>query len=570
MTTVSEVIVNTLLRAGAKRCYGIVGDTINHFTDSVRRSDLEWVHVRHEEVGALAAGGESYLTRQLSVCAGTTGPGSMHFLNGIFETHRNGAPVLLIATNIDRHEQGLQFLQEADQKKLYEQCSVFCEVLSHPEQARRLVAMAAQAALNRGGVAVVVINGDMFKQHCADELEWGVHRPQPLIRPSDPELARLAQMLSEARRITIYGGIGCRNARDQVVALAEKLRAPVVHTSRAKEFLEHSNPYNVGMNGLLGNRAGFEAVNQAELLLCLGTDFAFTQYYPLHAKIAQIDLDAARIGRRAPVDLGLVGDVATTLDALLPMIDRRKESDFLDASLKQFSKDQKTFKARGDEPDESLIHPQFVAQTLDRLAADDAAFTADGGSPMIWLLRHIHANGKRSFLLSLRHGTMANAYPQALGIAKACPDRQVIALCGDGGFSMLMGDLLTLVQHSIPVKLLVFNNSSLGFVEMEQRVEGLLDSFTELQNPNFGELAQVCGLYGERVECAGDLEAAMQRWLSHDGPALLDVKVNRMEFVMPAKVLAEHVFSTSIFGMKAILNGRSDEVVQLLKDNFWR
>jgi pyruvate dehydrogenase (quinone) len=570
MSTVSEVMVDTLLQAGARRCYGIVGDTINHFTDAIRESEMDWIHVRHEEVGALAAGGESYLTQALSVCAGTAGPGSLHFLNGIFESHRNGAPVVLIASNIESAEQGLNFPQAVDQKKLYEQCSVFCEEIAHPEQARRITAMAAQAALNRHGVAVIVVSGDMFKVHCADELAWSVHRPRPMLRPSDAELTQLTDMITSAAHITIYAGIGCREAHDQVIALAEKLRAPIVHTSRAKEFIEYDNPYNVGMNGILGNRAGFDAVNESDLLICLGTDFAYTQFYPDHGAIAQVDIDATHIGRRSPVQLGLVGDVAATLDALLPLLKQRDDSSFLDAILDKYERDQEKNAAREEEADQTLIHPQFVADMLDRLADHDAAFTADGGSPMVWLLRHVRATGKRSFLISLLHGTMANAYPQAMGIAKAYPERQVIALAGDGGLTMLMGDLLTLVQESIPIKLLVFNNGSLGFVEMEQRIEGLLDSFTHLKNPDFGELARVCDLYGERVEQADDLEAAMARWLAHDGPALLDVKVNRMELVMPPKVTAKEVASTAMFGLKAILNGRTNEVVQLLKNNFWR
>ncbi|ANJ66465.1 pyruvate dehydrogenase [Halothiobacillus diazotrophicus] len=570
MSTVSEVIVDTLVQAGAQRCYGIVGDTINHFTDAVRRSELTWVHVRHEEVGALAAGGESYLTGELSLCAGTTGPGSLHFLNGIFESHRNGAPVVLIASNIDRSEQGLGFPQEVDQKKLYEQCSVFCEYISHPEQARRITAQAAQAALNRRGVAVVIVNGDMFKEKTKDELPWRVHRPTPCQLPAESELRALVDLITSASRITIYGGIGCRGAHDQVVALAEKLKAPVVHTTRAKEFLSYDNPYDAGMNGILGNRAGYHAIQEADLLLCLGTDFAYTQFYPDQAKIVQLDIDATHLGRRAPVDLGLVGDVAATIDALLPMIDPRDDDAHLNAAQSRYVEDQRKAQSRGDEPDPTLIHPQYVAQTLDRLAADDAAFTADGGSPMVWLLRHLRANGKRAFLTSLLHGTMANAFPQALGIAEAYPDRQVIALSGDGGLTMLMGDLLTLVQESVPVKVLVFNNGSLGFVEMEQRIEGQLDCYTDLVNPDFGAMARACGLFGERVERADALEAAMGRWLAHEGPALLDVRVSRMELVMPPSVTAQQVTSTALFGLKALLTGRADEVEDLLKDNFLR
>lgn len=570
MSTVSEVIVDTLVQAGAQRCYGIVGDTINHFTDAVRRSELTWVHVRHEEVGALAAGGESYLTGELSLCAGTTGPGSLHFLNGIFESHRNGAPVVLIASNIDRSEQGLGFPQEVDQKKLYEQCSVFCEYISHPEQARRITAQAAQAALNRRGVAVVIVNGDMFKEKTKDELPWRVHRPTPCQLPAESELRALVGLITSASQITIYAGIGCRRAHDQVVTLAEKLQAPVVHTTRAKEFLSYDNPYDVGMNGILGNRAGYRAIQEADLLLCLGTDFAYTQFYPDKAKIVQLDIDATHLGRRAPVDLGLVGDVAATIDALLPMIDPRDDDAHLNVAQSRYVEDQRNAQSRGDEPDPTLIHPQYVAQTLDRLATDDAAFTADGGSPMVWLLRHLRANGKRAFLTSLLHGTMANAFPQALGIAKAYPDRQVIALSGDGGLTMLMGDLLTLVQESVPVKVLVFNNGSLGFVEMEQRIEGQLDCYTDLVNPDFGAMARACGLFGERVERADALEAAMSRWLAHEGPALLDVRVNRMELVMPPSVTAQQVTSTALFGLKALLTGRADEVEDLLKDNFLR
>ncbi|WP_444939472.1 thiamine pyrophosphate-dependent enzyme [Microbulbifer sp. JMSA002] len=570
METVSEIIVDALVKAGAKRCYGIVGDTINHFTSAVRQSKLEWVHVRHEEVGALAAGGESYLSGELSVCAGTAGPGSLHFLNGIFESHRNGAPVLLIATRIDRAEQGLGFPQDVDQIKLYEQCAVFCETLSDPEQARRIVSQAAQAALNHRGVAVVEVSGDIFKTKIKDSIPWAVHRPQWLARPTDEELDALAEKLNQAGKIVIYGGIGCRFAHDAVVKLGQQLAAPIVHTTRSKEYLEYDNPCNVGMNGILGNPAGYRAVQTCDLLLCLGNDFAYTQFYPEKATIIQVDIAASHLGRRTPIHMGLVGDVGATIEALLPRLKDRSDNAFLQDLLGRYQKDLEQLEERGHEPDPKLIHPQYVAQALDKLASDEAAFTADGGSPMVWLLRHLRANGKRSFLTSLSHGTMANAYPQGLGMAKADPNRQVIAMCGDGGMTMLMGDLLTLVQEKIPLKLLVFNNHSLGFVEMEQRIEGLLDSYTDLQNPDFSRMAEVIGIPGEKVEKADDLEDAMKRWLAVKGPALLDVTVNRLELVMPPEVTAQQVSSTALFGLKAILNGRADEVVDLLKDNFLR
>lgn len=568
--TVSAVIVDTLLAAGAKRCYGIVGDTINHFTNVLHDTDMRWIHVRHEEVGAFAAGAEAYFTQELAVCAGTTGPGSLHFINGIFESHRNGSPMVMIASNIDRAEEGLNFIQEVDQKKLYEQCSVFCERIAHPEQARRITAMAAQAALTKRGVAVIIVNGDMFKEHTADDLSWAVHRSNPVIRPADHELAQMVNMIQSAKKITIYAGIGARYAHDQVVTLAACLQAPVAHTTRAKEFIEPHNPFNIGMTGILGNRAGMDAMSDCDLLICLGSDFAYTQFYPEHANIIQLDIDPTHIGRRTPVDLGLQGDVAATIDALLPLLSPRSDSTFLNHALARWEEDQAAYDDEAKEPDVTLIHPQFVAHTLNRLAADDAAFTADGGSPMVWLLRHLQATGKRSFLTSLLYGTMANAYPQAMGICNAYPGRQVIALCGDGGLAMLLGDLLTLVQEKIPVKLLIFNNNSLGFVEMEQRVEGLLDAYTSLQNPDFGALAKICGLYGARVEQADELEPAMRAWLSHDGPALLDVKVNRMELVMPPKIEASQVASTALFSLKAVLNGRTNEVYSLLRNNFWR
>jgi pyruvate dehydrogenase (quinone) len=568
--TVSQIVVDTLIEAGAKRCYGIVGDTINHFTDAIRESTLQWINVRHEEVGALAAGGEAYMTGELAVCAGTCGPGSLHFLNGIFESHRNGAPLVLIASNVDRREEGLNFPQEVDQTRIYDQCSLFCERINHPDQAGRITAMAAQAALAKKGVAVLVVNGDMFSQESNDHHLWTVHRPAPVVLPSESELSQLVDLIEKAKRITLYVGIGARNAHDAVVALAEKLQAPVVHTSRSKEFIEPDNSYNVGMTGILGNRASLEAVTDCDLLLCIGTDFAYRQFYPEKAKIVQIDIDPTNLGKRSPVHLGLVGDARATLEMLIGRIEVRSQNEHLSGALARWKADRDEYASRSIERDKALIHPQFVAQTLDRLAAVNAIFTADGGSPMVWLLRHLTANRSRRFLTSLLHGTMANAYPQALGIAKAYPDRQVIALCGDGGMTMLMGDLLTLVQESIPVKLLVFNNGSLGFVEMEQRVEGLLDAFTGLANPDFAELARVCGLHGFRVEQADDLQAAMEAWLAEPGPALLDVRVNRLELVMPPKIEPGQVASTALFGVKAVLNGRADELITLLRDNLLR
>ncbi|NVK72585.1 MAG: ubiquinone-dependent pyruvate dehydrogenase [Oceanospirillaceae bacterium] len=566
---VAEVIVETLAQAGAKRCYGVVGDTINHLTDKIRTSDIDWVHVRHEEVGAFAAGAEAYMTQELALCAGTCGPGSLHFINGIFESHRNGSPLVFIASNVDRQEEGLNFPQEVDQTKLYEQCSVFCERISHPDQAQRIITQAAQAALAHQGVAVVVVNGDMFKEKVHSDLSWSVHRTQPVTHPNADEISKLVALINDAEKITLYAGIGAKGAHKELIELAECLKAPIVHSSRSKEFVEPNNPYQVGMTGILGNKAGMESVLDCDLLICLGTDFAYTQFYPTDAKIAQINLDTTHLGKRSPIDLGLTGDVKASIQQLLPKLTQRKEQAHLDKALKQWQKDLDAYR-KEEVSDHSLIHPQTLTRRLNELAGDDAIFTADGGSPMVWLLRHLEAKGSRRFLTSLSHGTMANAYPQAMGIVKAYPERPVIALCGDGGMTMLMGDLLTLLQEKAPVKLLIFNNESLAFVEMEQRVEGQLDSFTKLENPDFSAVAKAMGLDAWRVETPDEIDNAMKQWLASDKPALLDVKVSPMELVMPPKIEAGQVASTALFGIKAVLNGRMDEVKDLLKDNFLR
>ena len=567
---VAQIVVDALEKAGAKRVYGIPGDTINHFTTAVANSDLRWIGVRHEEAGAFAAGGESYMTGELSVCAGTCGPGSLHFVNGIYESHRNGAPVVLIASDVARTESGFNFPQEVDQKKIYEQHSHFCEYISHPSQARRIVTKAAQAALTKKGVAVVIVNGDMFTETDDDAMDWQVHRPHPVCRPNDSEMAELAALVDGAAKVSVYAGIGARDAREEIIAFCKKVKAPMVHTTRAKEFLEPDNPYNVGVNGILGNKAGVEALEDADLVITLGCDFAYTQYYPDAKKIAQIDIDPTHLGRRSAIHLGLVGDAKTTMANLVPLVAEKSDASHLEAQLTQWHEDLQGYEKEGEESDPSLIHPQFVANMLDEKAADDAIIVSDAGTSMVWMLRHVRANGKRRFLNTLLHGTMASGMPQAMGAKLAYPDRQVIAMCGDGSLTMLMGDLLTLVQEDVALKLLVFHNNSFGFVEMEQRVEGLVDHFTGLHNPDFAKLAEACGFAGWHVETADALAPAMDAWLRHDGPALLDVKVNQMELVMPPKIEASQVAGTALFGVKAVLDGRAREVVDLLRNNFLR
>ncbi|HEX5307214.1 MAG TPA: thiamine pyrophosphate-dependent enzyme [Dyella sp.] len=565
---VADIIIETLAEAGVQRCYGIVGDTLNHITDAIRRSEIEWVHMRHEEAGAMAAGGEALITGRLTACAGTCGPGSLHFINGLFEAHRNRAPVVLIATQVATGEMGMDFPQEVDLKPIYDTCSHFCCYVHSPAQARRVTALAAQAALNKHGVAVIIVPGDISAMEVEEGLPFRPHQPRPVLRPSDEELDAIAQRINAGKRVTLYCGSGCEGAEQEIVALAAKIKAPVAHTSRAKDFIEPNNPYNVGMTGILGVPSGFRAIDACDTLLLLGADFAWSQFYPHEATIIQVDSDATHLGRRYPVDLGVVGQVKETLQALLPRLHAREDHGFLRNSLRHR---ESTLERRHDEEHaghDGLIHPQYLTGLIDKHAADDAIFTADGGSPMVWLLRHIRSNGKRRTLTSLVHGTMANAMPSALGIKKALPQRQVISLSGDGGLAMLLGDLLTAVQENIAIKVIVYNNGSLGFVEMEQKVEGLLDAFTELKNPDFARLADAMGIYGRRVESADTLDEAIQDVLSRPGPALLDVRVNRYELVMPPKVEPGQVLHTALYSAKAVLAGRGDEVGELLRSNF--
>lgn len=565
---VADIIVETLQDAGVKRCYGIVGDTLNHVTDAIRRSGIEWIHMRHEEAGAMAAGADALLGGGLAACAGACGPGSLHFVNGLFEAHRNRAPVVLIATQVATTQLGMDFPQEVDLKAVYETCSHFCQPIHTPAQARRVVALAAQTALNKRGAAVVIVPGDMAAMEVDEGLPFRPHHPQPLLRPSDAELDAIADRLNASKRIVLYCGSGCEGAGREVVALADKLKAPVAHTSRAKDFIEPDNPYNMGMTGILGVESGFHAIDACDTLLLLGTDFAWSQFYPDEATLIQVDSDASHLGRRHPVDLGVAGDVKATIAALLPRLQPREDNAFLRNCRERREKTLQQLAAQEHPGKDGLIHPQYLTHLIDVHAAEDAAFTADGGSPMVWLLRHIRSNGRRRTLTSLVHGTMANAMPSALGIQKAFPGRQVIALCGDGGLAMLLGDLLTAIQEKLPIKVVVYDNGSLGFVEMEQKVDGLLDSYTDLLNPDFARVAEAIGFHARRVEQAGALEDAVRDLLAQPGPALLDVKVNRYELVMPPKVEPGQVLHTALYSAKAVLAGRGKDVEELLRSNF--
>ena len=564
---VGEIIVETLQNAGVKHCYGIVGDTLNYITDAIYRSKIEWVHTRHEEAAALAAGGEAYLTGELSACAGSCGPGSLHLINGIYESNRNRAPVVAIASQLSTEVIGSEWPQEVDFPALYSHCSVFCEQILNPEEAQRITVEACQAALTKRGVAVIVLPVNVSMQTVSHVTQYSVHRPNPVIRPSDSELEQVASHLNKGKKVAIYVGSGVKGAHDEVVALAAKLKAPIGHSSKSKDFIEYDNPYNMGMNGMLGGKPGFDMVEHCDTLLLLGTDFAYTQFYPDKATIIQVDEDGTHLGRRHPVDMGLIGDVKSTAAALLKYVDEKTDTAFLDQCLKTKAEAEKA-EAKETAVSKSIIHPQYLVSLINQYADDDALVTGDCGSPMVWLLRHFKTNGKRRTLASLSHGTMANALPQAIGFKKAYKNRQVISLSGDGGLAMLMGELLTVVQEKIDVKIVVFNNSSLNFVELEQKVEGLVDHYTDLQNPDFAKLAESIGIKGWKVDKPEELEGAVKAFLSAKGPALLDVKTSGYELVMPPKVTAGEVSGMALYGTKAIMQGRVKDVTDLLIHNF--
>ena len=565
---VADIVVQTLQAAGVRNCYGIVGDTLNHVTDAIHRSEIDWVHVRHEEVAAFAAGAESFISGRLTACAGSCGPGGLHFINGVFEAQRNGAPMVLIASQVVTSELGMDFPQEVDFKAIYGGCTVFCEQVYTPEQARRVTTLAAQAALNEGGVAVIILPSDISSAEVKNDRPFSVHQPRPVLRPADEELAQMVELLGQGKKIAIYAGLGCEGAHDELIELARLLKAPIAHTSRAKDFVEYDNPYNMGMTGVFGVESGYHTLMNCDTLLLLGADFAWAQFYPAKAKVIQVDRKGAHLGRRHPIDLGVIGDVLPTLQALLPLLEERTEHGYLEECLKVRQKTLKTLAHDQRHVDSELIHPQYLTHLLDKHASADALFTADGGSPMVWILRHINVNGSRRTLTSLRHGTMANAMPQALGLQKAYPGRQVISMSGDGGLAMLLGDLLTAVQENLPIKVVVYNNASLNFVQIEQKVEGLLDNFTSLHNPDFAKLAEVIGFYGRQVSQGDELEEAVQAFLAHPGPALLDVRVNPEELVMPPKVEFSQVSNMALYSAKAVLGGRAGDVKDMLVDNF--
>ena len=571
--TVAELLVDVLADAGVERIYGVPGDSLNGITDSIRvRQDISWVGVRHEEVAAFAAGAEAHLTGKLTVCAGSCGPGNMHLINGLYDCQRNRVPVLAIAAQIPSREIGSSYFQETDPKHLFAQCSHYCELVSEPEQMPRVLEIAMQTAISKRGVAVIAIPGDVaLKPAVTDGPRLHFQEPTPTVCPSAEELNLLADLLNRSNKITILGGAGCAGAHDELIELAGKLQAPVVHALRGKEFIEYDNPFDVGMTGLLGFSSGYVAIMNSEVLLMIGTDFPYQEFFPKDSTIVQIDLRGEQLGRRTKLDFGFVGDTKATLRALLPKLEQNQHQQHLKDSLEHYRTARKSLDdlATGSS-NKKPIHPQYVASVLNQLAAEDAVFSCDVGTPTIWAARYLSMNGKRRLLGSFNHGSMANALPQAIGVQASHPGRQVIAMSGDGGFSMLMGDVLSLKQHKLPVKVIVFKNDALAFVELEMKANGFLNFATDLHSPDFTKIAEGAGLLGLRAETPDQVEPAIAQALKHDGPALVEVLVARQELSMPPTVFYQQAKGFSLFMLRAVLNGRGDQLIDLAKVNLLR
>ncbi|KAB8043976.1 ubiquinone-dependent pyruvate dehydrogenase [Janthinobacterium aquaticum] len=571
-STVADYMSKTLAQADVKRIYGVVGDSLNGLTDALRRDGvIDWVHMRHEEGAAFAAGAEAHLTGELAVCAGSCGPGNLHLINGLFDCQRSGVPVLAIAAHIPSTEIGIDYFQATHPESLFRECSHYVELVSTPAVLPQVLARAMRVAVARRGVAVVVIPGDVALQTLKQEVPQWVFPSPPLVVPAAAQIDALASLLNEGGRVALFCGAGCAGAHAEVMALAATLQAPIVHTLRGKEHIEYDNPNDVGMTGLVGFASGYKTMKSCDTLLVLGADFPYRQFFPEDAKIAQVDLRPEALGNRCALTLGLLGGVKETISAVLPRLVARTDGSFLARAREDYVQARQELDRLAElDGDTRAIHPQAVTRIVSELAADDAIFTCDVGTPIAWTARYLKMNGKRRLVGSFNHGSMANAMLQAIGAQVSHPGRQVISMSGDGGFAMMMGEFLSLVQLGLPVKIIVLNNGTLGFVEMEMKANGFLDTGCELNNPNFAAMAVGVGIKGIRVEHPGQLEEAIREALAYDGPVLVDVVSARQELIMPPKTTAAEAHKFGVFMLKAVLDGRAGELVDLAKVNLLR
>jgi pyruvate dehydrogenase (quinone) len=572
MSNVAEVLVDTLIANGVERMWGLPGDSLNGVTDAIRtRPAIQWMHVRNEEAAAFAAGAEAHFSGKLAVCAGSCGPGNLHLINGLFDCQRSRVPVLALAAQIPSAELGTSYFQETHPEQLFKDCSDYCAVISEPGQLERVLPIAMRTAIAKRGVAVIVLPGNIATQHCSWQARpIGLLENDSEITPSAPALQRAADILNGSSRVAILAGAGCAGSHAELLEVAGALQAPVTHALRGKEYVEFDNPFDVGMTGLLGFSSGYAAMKHADALVILGSDFPYPQFFPKDAKVIQIDSRGEQIGRRTHVDVGLIGTVGSTIRALLSLIRPKSNDEYLKGAQKHYLSARKGLDdlATADTGDGPL-RPEFVARTLDQLASQDAVFTCDVGTPTVWAARYLTMNGQRRLIGSFNHGSMACALPQACGVQALDRNRQVISMSGDGGLAMLMGELLTAKQNQLPVKIVVFNNGALAFVELEMKAAGYVNFGTDLEDPDFSQLATSCGLRGLRVNRASELHAAMTEFLAHGGPALLDVKVQRQELSMPPTITIEQARGFGLYLLHAVLSGRGDEVLDLAKTNLF-
>ena len=570
---ISDVLIEVLANAGIERIYGITGDSLNSVNDSLRRNGkIAFEHVRHEETAAFAAGAEAALTHKLTVCAGSSGPGNLHLINGFFDCHRNRVPVLAIASHIPQSEVGLNYFQETHPENLFKECSCFCELISNPKQMPEILFRAMNAAVGNQDVAVIVLPGDVAVMETEiDELPVWHHPRLPHIVPQREDIEEMSAHLEKGERITLFCGAGCEGAHDEVVELAKRLQAPVVHAFRGKEWVEWDNPYDVGMTGLLGYTSGYRAIEHCDTLIMLGTDFPYRPFYPENAKVIQVDRDPSALGRRVPLTQGIIGTVKDTLKELLPLVGQRENTEFIDTIRKEYTKFRENLDSyAAAESDGVAIHPQYFVSRLNKLAAEDAIFTFDVGTPVIWTARHLKTNGKRRILGSYNHGSMANAMMHAIGAQNACPNRQVISLSGDGGFTMMMGEMLTLKQLNLPIKIFVFNNEELSFIAMEMKASGYLDYATDFVNPDFGKLAEAAGIKGVSIQNSSEVDEKIMEALNHNGPVIVNVRVDKQELAMPPKIAYQQAKGFSKYLINAILDGRGTELKEMAKTNWMK
>ena len=567
---VSDQLVEILVEAGIRRIYAVTGDSLNHINDAVSRNGkIKWIHVRHEETGAYAAGAEAQLNG-LACCAGSSGPGHVHLINGLYDAHRSSASVLAIASMIPCKEFGTSYFQETNTIKLFDDCSCFNQVATTPAQLPRMLQAALQHAVHKKGVAVLGLPGDINNLPAiAAETTTTLFQNHPVIRPSEVELFQLAELINSHKKITIFCGLGAADAHNEIIQLAGKLKSPVAYTYKAKMAIQYDNPYEVGLTGLLGIPSAYHSMHECELLILLGTDFPYTPFMPVKNKIVQIDIKPECLGRRAKLDMGLCGDVKDTLQAIMPLIEMKEDAAFLGQQLEFHKEVKRKLQNYVKDPGKpNAIHPEFVASLINELADKDAIFTVDTGMCCVWAARYIDGTGGRKMLGSFNHGSMANAMPQAIGAALACPGKQVIAFCGDGGLSMMMGDLMTIVQYNLPVKIIVFNNRSLGMVKLEMEVAGLPDRETDMLNPDFAKIAEAMGIPAITVNDPGEVKPGLEKAFLQEGPQLVTIQTDPNALAMPPKLELDQMKGYALFMGKMMLSGRMEETFKIISSNY--